>query len=52
MPEPAEQRVLERDGVVIVQYGELDVTNTAPPHYASLQLWFTTQCNTAAVKRK
>src|ERR1700730_6445616 len=35
IPEPAEQRVVERDGVVIVQHRELDVTNATPPHRAS-----------------
>ena len=36
--EPAEQRVVERDGIVVVQHRELDVTDTAPPHHASQEL--------------
>ncbi len=33
--EPAEQRVVERDRVVVVQHRELDVTHTPPAHRAS-----------------
>jgi hypothetical protein len=34
--EPAEQRIVERNGAVVVQHRELDVTDTAPPHDALL----------------
>src|ERR1700754_1783902 len=36
--QPPEQRVVELDGVVIVQYRELDVADTAPTHPASLRI--------------